>query len=174
MNCVVNFPPTWINADRFEATLRNSFGPHSPGSHEVIFYFPTGCKVMIDGATRLLSLVNQLAFSTRRVRLNFEEDEAGTMGYLNRMGFFDHLNSKVVIYPERPAYSGAVIHRGGNSMLEIARISKDFRDVDLPPQSLRQPFRRRRTAGCRLDNFCRAYRQHLLAIRRDAPMSSSR
>jgi hypothetical protein len=88
---------------------------------------------MIDGAIRLLSLANQLAFSTRRVRLNFEEGEAGTMGYLNRMAFFDNLDRKVDVLPSRPAYSGARLRRGGNSMLvEIARINKDARDHDLP------------------------------------------
>jgi hypothetical protein len=55
------------------------------------------------------------------------------MGYLNRMGFFNHLHADVEIFPERPAYSGAKLHRGGNSMLvEIARINKDARDEELP------------------------------------------
>lgn len=97
------------------------------------FEFPTGCKIMVDGAIRMLSLANQLVFATRRVRLNFEEGETGTMGYLNRMGFFDHLHPDIEVLPRRPAYSAAAIHRGGNSMLvEIARINKDACDVDLP------------------------------------------
>ena len=88
---------------------------------------------MVDGAIRLLSLANQLVASTRRVHMNFEEGEAGTMGYLNRMGFFDHLAEAVDVAPERPFYSGAELHRGSNSMLvEIARINKDARDDDLP------------------------------------------
>jgi hypothetical protein len=32
-----------------------------------------------------------LALTMRRVHLNFEDGADGTMGYLNRMGFFDHL-----------------------------------------------------------------------------------
>lgn len=99
----------------------------------VEFSFPTGCKIMVDGAIRLLSLVNQLAVSTRRVRLNFEAGEDGTMGYLNRMGFFDHLNQSVEVVPHRPHYSAAQVHRGGNQMLvEIQRISRGFRDPNLP------------------------------------------
>ena len=39
---------------------------------------------MVDSGVRLLSLVNQLAYSMRSVRLDFEDGEAGTMGYLNR------------------------------------------------------------------------------------------
>jgi hypothetical protein len=88
---------------------------------------------MVDAATRLLSLVNQLASTTRRVRLDFEEGETGTMGYLNRMGFFDHLDETVDVLPDRPDYSAAELHRGGNAALvEIARINKDSRDEDLP------------------------------------------
>lgn len=133
MHCVVDFPANWIDAARFETALRNSCGPHASGTHEVTFNFPVGCKIMVDGAIRLLSLANQLAFASRRVRLNFEEGEAGTMGYLNRMGFFDHIRNEIKVLPEPPAYSGAVLHRGSNSMLvEIARINKDERDEELP------------------------------------------
>jgi hypothetical protein len=129
----VHFPATWINADRFETALRASCGPHDPGRLEVTFHFPVGCKIMVDGAIRLLSLANQLVASTRRVHMNFEEGEAGTMGYLNRMGFFDHIAEPVDVAPGRPFYSGAELHRGSNSMLvEIARINKDARDDDLP------------------------------------------
>lgn len=133
MRCTVHFPAAWINAGRFETALRDSCGPHDPSTYEVVFEFPGGCKIMVDGAIRLLSLANQLAVSTRRVRLNFEEGESGTMGYLNRMGFFDHLASEVEVLPSRPFYSSANRHRGGNSMLvEIACINKDVRDEKLP------------------------------------------
>ena len=133
MRCVVEFPAHWINAGRFEAALRDSCGPHANGTKNVVFNFPVGCKIMVDGAIRLLSLANQLVSSKRQVTLNFEEGEAGTMGYLNRMGFFDHLDAEVEILPSRPAVSGAILHRGGNSMLvEIARINKKARDDELP------------------------------------------
>jgi hypothetical protein len=133
LHCVVRFPAQWVNASRFEWALRNSCGPHDPNTFEVSFEFPSGCKVMVDAAIRLLSLTNQLASMTRRVRLKFEEGELGTMGYLNRMGFFDYLADIVEVLPSRPGYSAAKVHRGGNAALvEIARINKDARDEDLP------------------------------------------
>lgn len=133
MQCVVDFPASWTNAGHFEDALRNSCGPHASGTHEVTFIFPVGCKIMVDGAVRLLSLANQLTCSTKRVRLDFKEGEDGTMGYLNRMGFFDHLLGEVEVLPARPSYSGAVLHRGTNSMLvEIAPINKDAREFELP------------------------------------------
>lgn len=133
MHCLVRFPAQWVNASRFEGALRNSCGPHDPKTFEVSFEFPVGCKVMVDAGIRLLSLVNQLASTTRRVQLHFEEGEAGTMGYLNRMGFFDHLSDIVEVFPSRPSFSAAELHRGGNTALvEIARISRDARDEELP------------------------------------------
>jgi hypothetical protein len=88
---------------------------------------------MVDAAVRLLSLFNQLDFCTRRVRLDFEEGETGTMGYLDRMGFFDHLSENVAVLPARPAVSGAEIYGGTNARLvEITRINRAYRDDGLP------------------------------------------
>ncbi len=133
MHSVVDFPANWINGDQFESALRQSYGPLAARTFEVTFNFPTDCKVMVDGAIRILSLANQLVCTSRRVHLNFEEGEAGTMGYLNRMGFFDFLRAEVNTIPQRPTFSGARLHHGQNKMLvEIARINKDARDQELP------------------------------------------
>lgn len=133
MHCKVCFPASWVDAGWFETALRDSCGPHDQNTHEVTFNFPVGCKIMVDGAIRLLSLANQLAATTRRVHMDFREGDSGTMGYLNRMGFFDYLAPVVEVLPSRPIYSGAKLHRGGNGLLvEIARINKDARDDDLP------------------------------------------
>ena len=61
MPCVVGFPANWMTSGRFETSLRESGGPHAAGAQKVTFVFPVGCKVMVDCAIRLLSLVNQLA-----------------------------------------------------------------------------------------------------------------
>jgi len=66
------FPAQWVNAGKFEKALRESGGPHDASVFEVTFYFPNGCKVMVDAAIRILSLANQLASTTRRVSLEFE------------------------------------------------------------------------------------------------------
>ena len=133
MDCVVNFPGRWIDANRFEAAVQESAGPHEQQSNDVTFKFPMGCKIMVDSAIRLLSLVNQLAYSCRQVHLVFQEGKTGTMGYLNRMGFFDHLREEVEALPERPTYSKANLRQSSNSKLvEIACINKDKRDAELP------------------------------------------
>jgi hypothetical protein len=128
------FPADWIDATRLEETLQTSGGAHETALiDELHFRFPVGCKIMIDAAVRLLSLFNQLDFCTRRVRLIFDEGEDGTMGYLNRMGFFDHLTRNVEIHPARPCVSSAELYSGtNNNLVEIARINRKVRDNGLP------------------------------------------
>lgn len=126
-------PAQWIDASAVEMAVQRGGYPHGPETYDVEFRFPVGSKLMIDAAIRILSLANQLAATSRRVRLVFEEGEPGTMGYLNRVGFFDHLAREVEVAPSRPALSAADIYRGGNAgLVEIARINKDYRDHELP------------------------------------------
>jgi hypothetical protein len=133
MNCQITFSSGWINASALEHVLRGGCEPHGADVYEVLFVFPTGCKIMVDTAVRLLSLFNQLDYSTRSVRLDFEEGEAGTMGYLDRMGFFDHLSKNVAVLPARPAVSGVAIYGGTSvSLVEITRINREYRDDKLP------------------------------------------
>jgi hypothetical protein len=133
MQCVIALPARWVDAAKLEVAIRSGGQPHGAETYQVVIRFPFGCKLMIDVAIRLLSLVNQLTLTTRRVRLDFQEGEAGTMGYLNRIGFFDHLATSVEVTPHRPNYSSADLYRGGNTgLVEIARINKDVRDRNLP------------------------------------------
>jgi len=123
----------WIDSSRLEIALRSGNEPHGLDVYDVEITIPVACKIMIVPAIRLLSLCNQLALTSRRVKVNFKEGEPGTMGYLNRMGFFDHLSHLVQVIPSRPKYSAAESFRGANpGVVEIARINKDFRDTSLP------------------------------------------
>ncbi len=88
---------------------------------------------MIDAGVRLLSFANQLRHVGKTVALDFEEGESGTLGYLDRMGFFDLLNSEVLVLPHRPVVSGADLYRGGSqNLMEFASINPDHRDQELP------------------------------------------
>ncbi|MFL6232057.1 MAG: hypothetical protein ACJ76N_02900, partial [Thermoanaerobaculia bacterium] len=129
----IELPATWVDASRLEQALVARGGAHEAQSNQATFRFPVGCKVMIDAAVRLLSLLNQLDACTRRVMLQFDEGEAGAMGYLDRMGFFDCLSPDVEVSPYRPAFSAADTFRGRNrGLVEIAAIGRDTRDPDLP------------------------------------------
>jgi hypothetical protein len=133
VQCLIKLASRWIDASWLETAIRAGGHPHAPDVYEVVIRFPVGSRLMIDAAIRLLSLANQLAYTTRRVRLEFEEGEQGTMGYLNRIGFFDHLAAAIEVTPHRPGYSGADLYRGGNAgLVEIAQINKNIRDQKLP------------------------------------------
>lgn len=128
----IQFPAQWVNSTAFEEGLHGA-SPHESDATQVGFFFPAKCKLMIDVAVRLLSLVNQLDATGKSVQLAFEGGTSGVQGYLNRMGFFDHLAKGISVTPRRPRVSGARTRRGTNARLvEIERINKDSRDERLP------------------------------------------
>lgn len=133
MAVTITFPSKWVDAATLEKTLRTFPGPHESQDTNIEFVIPAGSKIMIDASTRLLSLLNQLEDTSKRVRLIFEEGETGVMGYLNRMGFFDNLDDRVDVKPPRPKYSGAEVYGGMNTgLVEIARIDHKKKDKALP------------------------------------------
>lgn len=132
MECLITLPNRWVTAEQLERALLQSGNPHGSENFSVIVRLPNGCKLMIDAAIRLLCLINQLEAVTKRVRLEFGSD-GDLIGYLNRMGFFDSLAPAIEVVPQRPGYSAAMMHQGGNrGLVEIARINKDARDDTLP------------------------------------------
>ena len=123
-----------MNVSQLEEVLRNGPSPHEHGAGEVVFRFDPTCHLMTDAIVRLLSLINQLNFSTRRVILDFSTSDSELPGYLNRIGFFDHLPVQIEVRPSRPDVSTVNIYRGKNpGVVEIAHIDRRTgRDVKLP------------------------------------------
>jgi hypothetical protein len=74
-------PSGWANASQLEELLRSWPSPHHSPPGEIRFQFPAGCHLMTDAIVRLLSLFNQLEYSTRRVILDFESDDSDLLGY---------------------------------------------------------------------------------------------
>lgn len=108
-------PPQWISGQVFENWL-NACDPHQCRDAHIEIHVPTECKILIQSALMMVSLLNQLASTGRHVILTF--DAVGeTYNYLNRMGVFDCLNGAVDVRPERPLVSGAAIYGGGNPRL---------------------------------------------------------
>ncbi len=122
--CTLELPGNWVDAWKFEKALVRCGDALGPMYSTIIIKVPVGCSLMIDVIIRLLSFCNQASACTKRVRLEFA-DGGNAMGYLNRIGFFDHLATAVDVSPARPIYSGAAIHRGGNrGLVEIERFSR--------------------------------------------------
>lgn len=130
---IISLPARWTDASVLEKTLRIGPSPLSNLSSEVSFLVPKNCQLMTDAALRLLSLLNQLDYSTRRVTINFEEKKDGVLPYLERIGFFQSLSPNVLVLPRRPSGLTAVRYRGHNpSVVEIQRIYRKERDESLP------------------------------------------
>lgn len=122
--CTLELPAGWVNARAFEKALIRCGNALGGMFTTIVIKIPVGCKLMIDVIIRLLSFCNQAVACTKRVRLEFAGAD-NAMGYLNRMGFFDHLASAAEVSPYRPFFSGAAIHRGGNrGLVEIERFSR--------------------------------------------------
>lgn len=133
MKATIRLPSRWVNASSLDDSLRVQTAIHGSGVLEVELVFPSGCKVMVDAGTRLLSLVNQAAHAAKRVRLVFEEGANGTMGYLQRMGFFEFLDPSVRVQPE-PVAQDISEHRQHRALIEFARIHPSRKDENLPKQ----------------------------------------
>lgn len=127
----ISFPEkVWIGGDRLEGILYSAKGLIQGGG-PVCFEILPGSKILIDSAVIFLSLVNQLSAAGKTVTLDFHDEASEVMGYFNRMGFFDHVDSRVTILPARPSYSGAQLYSKSNKgLVEIVRIDGD--DEELP------------------------------------------
>ena len=118
----VGFPAGWLSEDEFEKSL---VGNDFDAADLVRFVVPIGCKIMVNAAIKLLTLVNQLAGMGKNVTFQFDEKYAGTQGYLRRACFFEHLDTRVNVTPkvdvgERSAHFG-----GSDNLVEIIAIKSD-------------------------------------------------
>ncbi len=122
--CTLELPGSWVDARKLEKALLKCGDALGAVYNTIVIKIPVGCSLMIDVIIRLLSFCNQAVACTKRVRLEFAAG-GNAMGYLDRIGFFDHLAPAVEVSPRRPLFSGATIHRGGNrGLVEIERFSR--------------------------------------------------
>jgi hypothetical protein len=123
---------TWVGSVSFEEALAISGSPLDLNCSVVEFVVPTGCKIMIDAAARILALCNQLVLLKKSVSIDFSACKA-TLTYFNRLGFFDHLDGQVDVLPNRPKWSAAKAHHGNNDgVVELASIDHRSPDETIP------------------------------------------
>lgn len=123
----------WIDTLKFENCLNDSKLREIAKPKKLKIILPEGCNIMVDSAVRLLSYVNQLCDIGTQVNLDFIAGKDGTYGYLDRIGFFDHLDERILILPKKPILSSAKIYRGSNpGVFEIIPIDPLVKDNDLP------------------------------------------
>ncbi|MFL6671856.1 MAG: ATP-binding protein [Massilia sp.] len=138
--CLIEFArDTWVDSLSFERSLARSGSPLDDDCSSVRFVLPEGCSVLLDAAARLMALANQLAWKGKSVTLDFAACTT-THSYLDRIGFFDHLNADVVVIPVRPKISGASTYKGkAATVYELSKIDILEPDEDIPIQ-LKQSF----------------------------------
>jgi hypothetical protein len=125
----------WISSEGLENHLNLVKDTTFQDCTDLLITVPNGGNLMVDAGVRLLSYLNQLHKSGKKVCLNFEDGKDGAFGYMDRIGFFDHLEDGITTIPERPNISSADIFRGNNSgVLEIIPIDpiNSPRDSFLP------------------------------------------
>lgn len=124
----VTFSSNWVDCDSFEASLLNAEGDLEDAS-TVTFVLPEGCSFLLDALARLLALCNQLAFAKKTVTVDFNNN-GNLKHYLDRAGFFDHLDEKVSVLPQRPSNSAAERHKGKSETLEELGVVTPHEDED--------------------------------------------
>lgn len=122
----------WVDSQSFEASLSNAAAPHGKNITHVVFEMPIGCRIMVDTGIRLLSLANQLRYAKKHITLDFKDDKEGTYGYLNRIGFFDHLEAGIEVLPGRPLSVAPLYHGANSKLVEIEKINPNHKDQSLP------------------------------------------
>lgn len=123
---------SWISEEIFEADFIKAGCLLSSTASRCVIRFPENCKILLIAGARVIALANQAAYLGKEVELDFNKCP-GTRHYLDRLGFFDHLNASVSVLPARPANSKAERYRGNSdNLVEIASINLDAFDYSLP------------------------------------------
>ena len=121
----------WMDCDSFENSLSSAGSPLDLECACVLFVVPQKCKILLDAAARFLALCNQLAHAGKTVTIDFSDCES-TLGYFDRIGFIDHLDERVVLFPEKPSVSRATIYKGNSqTVVEFGGVDPDREDKEL-------------------------------------------
>lgn len=124
----------WVDCQSFERTLTAVESPLDSNAKSIIVVVPEDCKLLLEASARLMALLNQLAHKGKTITIDFTQCYA-TLKFLDRIGFFDHLDMKVVVLPHRPETSAASIYKGNNNVLvEFGAIDPIHPDETIPKQ----------------------------------------
>ncbi len=131
---ILQLEATWVDSASFERSLLKTGCVLNSRKKRILVKLPEGCNVMLSAGARLLSLVNQLVHFDKNVTIDFSECQK-TLNYFNRAGFFDLLDGKVKVLPERPRKSLALKYQGNNTgLVEFGLIDPDNPDDKIPKQ----------------------------------------
>lgn len=123
---------TWVDSGDFENSLKKAGCLLSSPYQSFEFIVTKDCKILLDAASRLLALCNQLVENNKKVKINFLPCDS-TRTYLDRIGFMQQLDKRVIVLPERPSISAATTYKGNSdAVVEFGEIHPDHPDETIP------------------------------------------
>lgn len=123
---------TWVSSEEFELSLSSVGCLFSSQCENIEFIVTNECKILLDAASRLLALCNQLVKRNKKITINFLHCDS-TRTYFDRIGFMQQLDSNVIVIPERPTVSAATIYKGNSdAVVEFGSIYIDNPDSTIP------------------------------------------
>lgn len=130
---IIQFENKWIDCSSFEFSLKNSL-QDIDSITSAVFILPENSKFLLETIARFLAICNQLIDKKKKVTIDLK-DNKGSLRYLNRAGFFDHLNTKVKILPKRPKKSTAESHKGNSkNLVEFGAVEPEEENRELVNQ----------------------------------------
>lgn len=130
---------TWLTAKDVEKLLSKAGSPLDSPCKQVVFSLKKGSRMMLDALARLLALSNQLAHAGKTVVLDFTESQS-TATYLDRLGFFDHLNDTIQVLPKRALRGRSRAFRGNNDGVVEFRLIDPAQEESEIPRLLERSF----------------------------------
>ena len=122
----------WLDAKDVERLLRGVGSPLDSDCDRVLFCLKKNTRMMLEALARLLALCNQLSHAGKTVILDFNEAR-GTLTYLDRLGFFDHLSAPIHVLPKRPVRGRSREFQGNNDgLIEFRAIDPKQEDSEIP------------------------------------------
>ena len=125
---------SWLTCEGFEQSYSEIGNLIDSEESNIMVRLPEGFRVLLIAGARLISLINYLNYLGKNVTLDFELCK-GSMGYLDRLGFFDHIHSDIEILPNRPTTSRAKRYKGNSyNLVEIGDIDLNSFNDELPEE----------------------------------------
>lgn len=125
---------SWLTCDGFEQSYSKVGNLVDAEASNIVIKLPKGFRVLLIAGARLISLANYLNHLGKNITLDFELCR-GSMGYLDRLGFFDHIKKDIEILPSRPTSSRAKRYKGNsNNLVEIGEIDLKSFNEELPEE----------------------------------------
>lgn len=124
----ITFAGQWVDCSSFENSLASL---DMDSVQKVKFILPDGCKFFLETIARFLALCNQLVSGKKEVTIDLSSN-SNSMHYWNRVGFFDHLNSKASVLPDWPKSSTAKSKKGNSEkVVEFGAVDPKTENKDL-------------------------------------------